>query len=148
MGMTVLFSRRAEIAIKALLYLTTQEKEQCVDVRVIAKELQVPKMFAAKILQELVYKNIVNSKKGKNGGFFLPVKNQKITLLQIVEAIDGLGIFNQCIFGFPNCSDEHPCPVHSKWGTIRKDIYQMLNELSINDLKEETRNKLKSLKMI
>jgi Rrf2 family protein len=143
--MTVLFSRKAEIAIKAMMLLATKEPGTCIDARVISKELQVPKMFAAKILQELVYAGLLFSKKGKMGGFYLNDSGASVKILQIVEAVDGLGIFKQCVFGFPNCGDEHPCPVHNKWGVIREEISEMLSDLTIGDMKEETLNKLKFL---
>lgn len=143
--MTVLFSRKAEIAIKALMFLATKEPGTCVDVNIIAAELHIPKIFAAKILQELVYSGLVNSKKGKNGGFFLIEKGNQIKISQIVEAIDGLNLFRQCLFGFPECSDEHPCPIHVSWGKIRNEIFDMLDNLTIGDMKEDTLIKLKTL---
>lgn len=143
--MTVLFSRKAEIAIKAMMLLATKEQGICFDVRLLSKELQVPKMFAAKILQELVIAGLAKSKKGKMGGFYLDKGGDKINIVQIVEAIDGLGVLYQCVFGFPNCSDDHPCPVHNKWGNIRIEITEMLSSLTLAEMKEETLNKLKNL---
>lgn len=143
--MTVLFSRKAEIAIKAMMLLATKNPGSCIDARVISDNLKVPKMFVAKILQELVYAGLVNSKKGKLGGFYLDENGINSKILQIVEIIDGLGIFKQCVFGFPNCGDDHPCPVHNKWGVIRNEISEMLSDLTIGDMKEETLNKLKFL---
>jgi Rrf2 family protein len=146
MGLTVLFSRKAEIGLKASLLLATKESEEVVDVNIIATELQVPKMFAAKVLQKLALAGIIGSKKGKNGGFFLPKGGEKVKLIKILEVIDGLDFFNRCVFGFPNCSEEHPCPVHHYWGNIRQEIYEMLSNLSIGEVKQETLNKLDSIK--
>lgn len=148
MSLTVLFSRKAEIALKAALLLATKDTEELVDVNNIATELQIPKMFAAKVLQLLALAGIIGSKKGKKGGFYLPQGGEKVKLIKILEVIDGLDFFNRCVFGFPNCSDEHPCPVHNYWGKIRKDIYDMLSDLSIGDVKENTLTKLESIKEI
>ncbi len=63
----------------------------------------------------------------------------------IVLAIDGMEIFHNCVLGFPGCSPDNPCPVHSKWGKLRDETYKMLNESSLEDLKEKTISKIKNL---
>lgn len=143
--MTVLFSKKAEIGIKAILYLSTKEVGEIVDAGLIAKELKVPKLFAAKILQELARAKLIGSKKGKKGGFYLTNESVNTQIIRIIEVLDGLDMFKKCIFGFPNCSDEEPCPVHSFWGEIRDKIYHMFSELKIINLKDETIVKIKSL---
>ncbi len=136
--MTVLFSRKAEIAIKAILYLSTKEIGEILDVGIIAKELQVPKLFTAKILQELARAKLIGSKKGKYGGFYKTDASMNTKIIKIIEVIDGLDIFSKCLFGFPNCSNEEPCPVHSFWGEIRDKLFLMFNELSLEDLKNDS----------
>ena len=111
----------------------------------VSKELKVPKEFVSKMLQSLTDSGIVGSKKGKNGGFYLARKPNKIKLIEIVNAIDGDKIFKNCVLGFPNCSNENPCPVHNKWGKIRDDAYKMLNEETLEELKEKTARKLLTL---
>ena len=141
--MTVLFSKRAEIAIQSMLLLATKGNNQSADARSISEELVIPKMFCAKILQELKYAGFLTSKKGKNGGFCLVENGNNITILQIIEAIDGKYVFGNCLLGFRYCSDEHPCPVHHRWSSLRNDIYEMLNQLSIGDLQDVSLNKIK-----
>ena len=140
--MTVLFSKKAELAIKAMLFLATKEPGTCIDVKVISNALQIPKMFTAKILQELVYAGLVNSKKGKMGGFFLGENGENITIEQIVKTIDGLDIITRCVFGFSQCSEEHPCPGHPYWKSIRNDISMFLNNMTIGKMKDKTIDKL------
>lgn len=133
--MTVLFSRKAEIGIKALLYLSTKEIEEIIDVGTIANELKVPKLFAAKILQQLSRAKLIGSKKGKFGGFYKTEATMKTKIINIIEVLDGLDIFSKCLFGFPNCSNDEPCPVHSFWGEIRDKVFRMFNELTLEELK-------------
>jgi Rrf2 family protein len=97
------------------------------------------------MLQTLTDSGIVGSKKGKNGGFYLARRPSQIKLIEIVEAIDGLGVFDSCVLGFPNCSSDHPCPVHDKWGKIRDEAYKMLTEETLEQLKEKTVKKITSL---
>jgi len=141
--MTVLFSKKAEIAIQSMLLLATKEIEIGADARQISEELRIPKMFCAKILQELKYAGFLSSKKGKHGGFLLAEEGNKISILQIIEAIDGKYVFENCLLGFRYCSDEHPCPVHPRWATIRNEIYDLLSSCSIGDLQEVSLNKIK-----
>ncbi|MCK7519856.1 MAG: hypothetical protein MZV64_20050 [Ignavibacteriales bacterium] len=48
-------------------------------------------------------------------------------MIDIVEAIDGLGVFDSCVLGFPNCNVDNPCPLHDKWGELRTKAYEMFN---------------------
>ena len=143
--MTVLFSRKAEIGIKAIIYLSTKEVEEIIDVGTIAKELQVPKLFAAKILHQLARAKLIGSRKGKFGGFYKTETSMKTKIIKVIEVLDGLDLFSKCVFGFPNCSDDEPCPVHSFWGEIRDKIYEMFSQLSLEDIKDDSLLKISFL---
>ncbi|MGE5401508.1 MAG: RrF2 family transcriptional regulator [Ignavibacteriales bacterium] len=143
--MTVIFSKKCEYGLQAVLYLAANLQEEVVRVDVIAQQLNIPKEFVSKILQSLRENGIIESKKGKTGGFTLAKSPDQIKLIDIVEAIDGLGIFNSCVLGFPNCNPDHPCPVHDKWGKLRMEAYRMLSEETLDKFKERTLDKVKSL---
>ncbi|MCX7611770.1 MAG: Rrf2 family transcriptional regulator [Ignavibacterium sp.] len=140
--MTVIFSKKCEYGLQAILYMSAKEEDCICTSEEIAKKLKIPKEFVSKILQSLTESGIVNSKKGKNGGFLLAKKTSKIKLIDIVKAIDGLEIFNRCVLGFPNCSPEKPCPVHDKWGELRDKAYEMLSSETLDNFKEKTINKI------
>jgi Rrf2 family iron-sulfur cluster assembly transcriptional regulator len=143
--MTVIFSKKCEYGLQAVLYLAAQPKGEVVSSDEIAKKLSIPKEFVSKILQSLTESGIVDSKKGKAGGFFLSKDTSKIRLIDIVAAIDGLGMFNNCVLGFPDCSPDNPCPLHSKWGELRTRTYDMLNDETIDQFKETTLRKVSNL---
>ncbi len=143
--MTVIFSKKCELGLQAVLFLSAQEEGKLFNASEIAKELQVPKEFIAKVLQSLTDSGIVSSKKGKNGGFALAKAPDEIYLIQIVKAIDGLEMFNNCVLGFKGCSVAEPCPVHNKWGKLREDALKMLSEESLADIKDKTIKKLASI---
>jgi len=144
--MTVIFSKKCEIGIQAVLYLATEGEKELFNAQQVAEKVKQPKEFVSKVLQTLTSSGIVGSKKGKNGGFFLNKSANKIRLIEIVEVIDGLDIFNNCVLGFPGCSSEEPCPVHDKWGSLRDEAYKMLSEETLEDLRDITRMKLSTLK--
>ncbi|RJP68131.1 MAG: Rrf2 family transcriptional regulator [Ignavibacteriales bacterium] len=140
--MTVIFSKKCEYGLQAVLYLAAKEPDDVLRVDVIAEELRIPKEFVSKILQSLREHGIIESKKGKSGGFILAKNPNKIKLIDVVEAIDGLEVFNSCVLGFPNCSPDHPCAVHDKWGKLRTEAYNMLSDETIDQFKQRTLNKL------
>lgn len=143
--MTVIFSRKCELGLQAVLYLTANNNREVVPSEEIAQKLNIPKEFVSKILQNLTSSGIVDSKKGKNGGFTLAKDANKIKLIDIVKAIDGLGIFDSCVLGFPKCSSQNPCPVHNKWGELREKAYNMLNGETLADLKNKAIKKINKL---
>ena len=143
--MTFIFSKKCEVGLQAVLFLSTQNPARLFNALEVSREVGQPKEFVSKMLQILTSSGIVGSRKGKNGGFFLAKKPSEIKLIDIVEAIDGLDVFSNCVLGFPGCSKESPCPVHEKRGKLRDEAFQMLSENSYEDLKEKTISKLRSL---
>ena len=143
--MTVIFSKKCEYGMQAILYLAAKEKGALVSAEEISKVLKIPREFISKILQSLKESGLINSSKGKSGGFSLAKSSSRIKLIDIVAAIDGLELFDDCVLGFPECSPTHPCPVHNTWGTLRTQAYDMLNSETIDKLKEKTLHKISSL---
>jgi len=140
--MTVFFSKKCEYAIQAILLMAASENDSVRPSEEIARKLNIPKEFISKILQSLTESGIIESKKGKAGGFKLAKHPSKIKLIDIVEAIDGLESFNTCVLGFPNCSAENPCPLHDKWGELREKAYEMLSEENLEHFKKITLQKI------
>ncbi len=140
--MTVLFSKKCEIGLQAVLYLSTLSNGVFANAGAISSLLGAPKEFLSKILQELTQKGIVGSRKGKNGGFFLKKRPVEIFLIDIVEAIDGTDVFSQCVLGFKGCSKETPCPVHNQWGKLRDEAFKMLSAHNLADIKDKIISKI------
>jgi Rrf2 family protein len=143
--MTVFFSKKCEYGLQAILFMATQGEDCVCPAEEISKKLNIPKEFISKILQSLTESEIIESKKGKSGGFKLAKHPKKIKLIDIVDAIDGLESFNSCVLGFPNCSPENPCPVHDQWGELRTKAYDMLSSETIDKFKEKTLNKINNI---
>ena len=143
--MTVIFSKKCELALQAVLFLSAGKSGEMFNAGSISSHLKVPKEFVSKVLQTLTASGIVDSKKGKNGGFFLAKDPSNIRLIDIVMAIDGLEVFHKCVLGFRGCSLEKPCPVHDKWGELRDRTYKMLSEETLAELRDKTISKIQSL---
>ena len=131
-----MFSKSCNYAIKATIFIAKHSLEKkkigFVD---IAKEINSPQAFTAKILQILVKAGIIDSVKGVNGGFYIQKKRIASTfLVEIVNAIDGDTVFNGCGLGLSQCSEDHPCPVHDKFKSIREELAKMLETTNLEEL--------------
>ncbi|OGU10850.1 MAG: transcriptional regulator [Ignavibacteria bacterium GWB2_35_12] len=146
--MTVIFSKKCELALQAVLYLSVFNDKTYFTATDISKRLNIPKEFLAKILQSLAVHSIVISKKGKTGGFTLGKPLNEIRLIDIVIAIDGLEIFHKCVLGFKGCTVEKPCPLHEKWGKLRDLVYKMLSEETLLEIRDKSVEKIKSIHSI
>lgn len=133
-----MFSKSCKYGIRAVLYLAVNTKKagKKIGVAEIAAELDVPKHFLAKILQELSRQNLISSTKGPKGGFFLSEKNIQEPLLRIIESIDGPQVMGSCILGLPVCSSETPCPLHEKSTAYREGLLEIISNQNIENLAE------------
>ena len=131
-----MFSKSCEYAIRATIFIATQSQSNAnIGIKEIAKEIDSPIAFTAKILQVLVKNNILKSTKGVGGGFMI-LKNdlKNLKLSDIVIAIDGNSVFLKCGLGLSNCSEDHPCPVHEKFKFVKKDLIFMLENTNLEEL--------------
>lgn len=135
-----MFSRACEYAIQALLDLAERPPGVYVPVREVANQRDIPYHFLGKIVQQLTRNGLLIASKGPNGGITLSGSAEDITLLQVVEAIDGLDITTQCVIGLPTCQDSAPCPLHIDWRKNRMQILEMLTRKTLKQLAAETRN--------
>jgi len=135
MGM---FSKSAEYAIRAVFYIAkSTQLGRKVGIKEIASNIQSPEPFLGKILQELSKGGIVKSVKGPNGGFYLTEVEMNKKLSEVVKAIDGDDIFIGCGMGLPQCSEEHPCPLHNEFKAIRSELGRMLKSITLGQFNDE-----------
>jgi Rrf2 family iron-sulfur cluster assembly transcriptional regulator len=131
-----MFSKSCEYAFRATIFIASQsDKDTKVGIKEIAREIDSPIAFTAKILQILVKNNIVKSSKGVGGGFMILKEDlKKITLSQIVIAIDGTSFLYKCGLGLNDCSEDHPCPFHHKFKILKKDLIFVLENTKLDEL--------------
>lgn len=133
-----MFSTSCHYGLQAMLYLALHYEEgKRIDLGTVAGELDIPKHFLSKVLQTLVKEKLLTSMKGPTGGFQLKEAPDGIYLIEIVEAIDGLDIFDQCGIGFKQCDDKHPCPIHADFKPVRNKIQLLFEQQTLQDLCED-----------
>ncbi len=135
--MSIIFSRQCEYAIQGVLYLALKPEDEMTSIREMTDKLDIPYHFLGKILQRLATKGLLSSLKGPTGGFALGKPAKDITLFDVVDAVDGLDFTRNCVLGFAECSGKNPCSLHSKWGTIRDELYQMLISKNIAEMAKD-----------
>jgi len=137
-----ILSNTCKYAIRATIYLALNEgEEKKIGIKKISEDLEIPTPFLGKILQNLVKFKILSSTKGPHGGFGLAKSDHEITLLEIIEVIDGLDIFEECLIGLRTCNEKGhdvvPCPMHRKFRPISNQLYDLFNTETIGNLKDE-----------
>ena len=146
--MSAILSKSSEYATQALLYLARRNDPSPVLLREISDALQIPHHFLSKILQQLVREGLVVSHKGANGGFSLGKAAERISLLDIVSAVEGKAFMTGCVLGFPNCGDRNPCPIHNQWKEARANLLEMLGAQSIDVLSRSMDGKIEEIERI
>jgi Rrf2 family protein len=129
----MLVTRETDYAVRTVLYLA-KERNRRASVTEVAHAMHIPKSFLAKILQRLVKSNILISTRGVKGGFELAQKASEISLLSIMEAIQGPAGINLCAVDSKKCKLSATCSVHPVWVAIRKEVERRLKKQTIKEL--------------
>ena len=131
-----MFSKTCEYGIRAAIFIASQSYlNNRVGLKDIAKKIDSPVAFTAKILQILTRNAIIYSAKGVGGGFEISKEAMsQTTLAQIVTALDGDRVFTGCGLGLQFCNEEHPCPLHDKFVQIRTELAMMLQNTNLEEL--------------
>lgn len=132
----MIFSKPCEYAIRALLYLVSRD-HAVIGLRRIAQDLEIPQHFLSKIMQILVKRGFITSIKGPNGGFRMQLDPESINLAAVVEIIDGLNMFERCAIGVKECNDEHPCPIHDRFKSLKDQLEEYLNRETLMSLSQK-----------
>lgn len=144
-----MFTKACEYGIRACVMVARESlKNRRVNIKEISESIDSPEAFTGKILQKLVKSNIMQSLKGKQGGFEMdPEQLDSIRLEDIIFAIDGQNAFAGCVLGLKECSEENPCPAHKKYKHIKDQLKGMVHELTVKEMVDDIDNGLAFLKI-
>jgi Rrf2 family transcriptional regulator, iron-sulfur cluster assembly transcription factor len=141
----LIYSSRCAYGIRGLTRLAILQNGGYVLLEDVVAGTDLPRFFLAKIFQDLVRQKMLVSAKGRGGGFALARPAREILLLDIVEKLDGLAQFSDCVAGYASCSEKSPCPNHEAWGPVRDRIKQFLTETTLEQMGQTMRFKLEAL---
>lgn len=100
----------------------------------LARCAGLPRFYLAKVVQHLTRANLVRSLRGRKGGFSLARPAAEITLLQIIEAVEGRDWLPDCLLGLNPAESLRLCPVHDCWARARAELLAVLDRTRLSDL--------------
>lgn len=135
-----MFSKATEYALRATIFIAQKGTiDHKLGIEEIAKAIDSPQSFTAKILQVLTKNNrIVSSVRGPRGGFYMTAAAKKLPLSTILKALEDETVYDKCILGLKKCSEINPCPLHFEFKAIRKDLSALFETKTIQQTAEET----------
>ncbi len=137
----MLYSATIEYALRALAHIATLEPGQRILARDLAEATDVPRQFLGKILHRLARVDLLDSAKGRGGGFKFSKPAGEICVADVVEALEGGDIMKVCVLGLDECNDEQPCPMHDEWKVFRRSLAERVYAMSVADLGTNLRAK-------
>jgi Rrf2 family protein len=130
-----MFNKETEYALRGLVYIQIQNlRGRKPGVAEIAKEIDAPPFFTAKILQRIVRQGFVKSLKGKGGGFYFDLDKPDLPIKDLIVATEGGTLLSGCGFGLRHCDINNPCPLHEKYSFIRDAINSLVSSETIQTL--------------
>jgi Rrf2 family protein len=130
-------TRKGEYAIRGIVYLASRPPEQVCLLSDIAAAVDVPPTFLAKIFQQFSKIGLVKSYRGTGGGFILGRAPDRITLLEVVEAVEGHIIPNLCVISVGECPRDTTCNIHPIWVDVQHQVRSILNNVTLQKLAEK-----------
>lgn len=132
-------TRKAEYAIRAVLYLSSKKPNTKVMTREISESMNIPKQFLAQVMISLSNHGLVRAIRGAKGGFVLAKKPSSINLLETIEAVEGNFFLNDCLVSQNNCTCKNVCPVEDVWQDAQQALLKVLKKATFSSLVRRAR---------
>lgn len=129
-----MLSSAAEYGLRAALYLASLKPNGFVPIRKISEQLDISGTFLTKIFQQLTQAGLLMSLRGPTGGVAFAQPIDRITLKDIIVAIDGPGLFTECVLGLPGCGEQKPCPLHLGWTKERGRLEMLFAQTTLAEM--------------
>lgn len=125
-------SMAAEFAVRGILCLAEQYGRGPVPLASICRRRKLRKQYLTKIFGMLVRANLVDAVRGKGGGYVLARPPRRISLLEVIEAVEGPLAVNLCQSNPPKC-DEEDCLVNPVWTEVQRKVHSILAGRTLNE---------------
>jgi Rrf2 family protein len=130
-----MFNKETEYALRGLVYIQIQNHNgRRPGIAEIAREIEAPPFYTAKILHRMVKSGFVASLKGKGGGFFFEKSKPELPIKELILSTEGAKSFSGCGFGLKHCDENNPCPIHAQYAPIRESINNLVSTETIQSL--------------
>jgi Rrf2 family protein len=127
-------TRQADYAVRAVLHLAQMKNGDRAATSIVAKEQHIPPSFLAKIISQLSIAGLLHTSRGARGGVTLAREPKDITLLEVIEAIDGPIQLNECVAADGTCRFDDDCPIRSVWCEAQEELVARLKKTDFAQL--------------
>jgi len=127
-------TRQADYAVRAVLHLARAGNAERSATSFVAKEQNIPTSFLAKIISQLSIAGLLHTSRGARGGVTLARDAKDITLLEVVEAIDGPIQLNECVGNEGSCTFDGNCPIKPVWCDAQEELVTRLKSTNFADM--------------
>lgn len=127
-------TRQADYALRTMVYLARKPLDQKASTSAIAEEKQIPSSFLAKIISQLSIAGLINTSRGAHGGVSLARPASAISLMDVIEAIDGPIRMSECTTNPDSCPFTEDCSMYELWCVMRDELVNKLRETKFSQL--------------
>lgn len=127
-------TRQADYAVRAVLHLAKIGNTERAATSTVAREQNIPPSFLAKIISQLSIAGLLHTSRGARGGVTLARDAKDITLLEVVEAIDGPIQLNECVGSEGACTFDDNCPIKPVWCDAQEELVTRLRNTNFADM--------------
>jgi Rrf2 family protein len=129
-------TRQADYAVRAVLYLARLGDGERAATSTVAEEQRIPPSFLAKIISQLSIAGLLHTSRGARGGVTLARPPKEISLLDVVEAIDGPIMLNECVGDESECTFDEDCPLRPVWREAQEVLVKRLKSTNFQQFLE------------
>ena len=126
--------RNTDYALRLMVGLVGRSEGEAMSTRVLADEQDVPYQLACKLMQQLHAAKLVDSSMGPKGGFRLGRDPAEISLMDVVQVIQGPLSLNRCLLNDACCPRMESCPVRVRMGELQSQMDEYLRGVTLHDL--------------
>jgi Rrf2 family iron-sulfur cluster assembly transcriptional regulator len=130
----MLISQTAEYAVRAMSAIATLPEGIKIRATDLGRATGIPAPYLSKILRRLVLAGLLVSQKGQGGGFSLACPATAIPFIDILNAVDAFPADGRCAFGWGNCDQLSPCPLHGAWSRLNHQIRDWANVTNLAEI--------------
>jgi Rrf2 family protein len=133
-----MLSKTSQYALRAVIHLAG-DSDHPVPAGDVAAALEVPANYLSKILHTLTRAGVVDSERGPGGGYRLARPAARMSIADVVAAVDPGAPGGQCLLGNPYCPGRHPCAAHERWCRVSEPVAAFFRETMVSELLDPSR---------
>lgn len=137
--MQTFLSQTAEYALRAMAWIATRSGAEPVLSHDLSQSTGIPEQYLSKILRRLVLAGILESRKGRGGGFTLARPPERICFRDVLLAVDAYPREDRCAFGWGACDPAKPCPLHPSWSRMSDEFRDWATRTVLSDMRNGSR---------